>query len=46
MERRQIFDIKKYERIQYLGNVIKDTMPFMLNTAVIYKFDNNIDDIN
>lgn len=46
MERRQIFDIKKYERIQYLGNVIKDTMSFMLNTAVTYKFDNNIDDFN
>lgn len=46
MEKRQIFDIKKYESIQYLGNVIKDTMPFMLNAAVTYKFDNNIDDIN
>lgn len=46
MERRQIFDIIKYEHIQYLGNITKDTLPFILNNCVQYKFDHDIDDIN
>ena len=46
MESRQIFDILKYQDIQYLGSVMKDTLPFILNNAVQYNFDHEIDDIN
>ena len=46
MERRQIFDIIKYEHIQYLGNITKDTLPFILNNCVQYKFNHDTDDIN
>lgn len=46
MEQRQIFDIIKYEHVQYLGNITKDTLPFILNNCVQYKFDHDTDDIN